>query len=304
MTKIHLQGATGNQLFCVFAGIAHEVTSGSKAIFDESYLQPIEVRHPGGILDFELYFNGKKYCLSSDLNRLNKLGKYFDRIVFKTMNKWAKFPDSFIQHRSKVFGFDSDFYLDKRYRKIIGFFQTFVYADIAQESLGKLEIRVKNPSNWFNEKSIEISNKNKSVAIHIRRGDYLQNIDGIGLLSFEYFYSVLTLLTKQTKVKTAYIFSDEEIELLEFTTRFPEIEFIAVAAPSESKPIESIILMSLASYRIISNSSFSWWAAYLTKDHHSNFTPDPWFRNKSVPELLIPAAWNNFTSIWTERDDL
>ena len=304
MTKIHLQGATGNQLFCVFAGIAHEVTSGSKAIFDESYLQPIEVRHPGGILDFELYFNGDEYFLISDLNRLNKLSKYFDRIAFKLMSSWTKSPTLLMQHRSKAFGFDSDFDLDKRYRKIIGFFQTFVYADIAQESLGKLEIRVKNPSHWFNEKSIEISNEKNSVAIHIRRGDYLQNLDGIGLLSFEYFYSALTMLTKQTKVITAYIFSDEEIDLFDFTSRFPGIEFVAVLAPSESTPIESIILMSLASYRIISNSSFSWWAAYLTKDHHSNFTPDPWFRNKNVPELLIPAAWNKITSIWTERDDL
>lgn len=299
---MHLQGATGNQLFCLFAGIAYEGISGNETIFDESYLQPIEIRHPGGLKDFDLYFNGKKYLLKSDEVRLSKRRKYFDRIVFKISSKSIQALNIPTQHRSKVFGFDRDFDLMKRYRKILGFFQTFVYPDLAQELLGKLELVARNPSDWFSDRSIEISGNKKSVALHIRRGDYIQNMDGIGMLSLEYFYSAIRRLSDETDIQTAYVFSDETIDLSGFKKRFPDIDFEIVDAPIDSAPIESILLMSYASYRVISNSSFSWWSAYLSSDQHSNFAPYPWFRNKSNPELLIPNAWNKLDAIWVERD--
>jgi hypothetical protein len=300
---IHLQGATGNQLFCLFAGITYEEVSGHSSIFDESFLQPIEVRHPGGLSDFDVYFGGTKYVVKSSHKRINKTQIILDRILFKISNTKSQLYFLSRQHRSSVFGYDADFKLTKRYKKVIGFFQTYFYADRAQETLGKLEICVKNPSNWFAEKSEEIKSSLNSVAIHIRRGDYAQNIDGIGLLSFEYFYKALEVLLEKKNISSVYIFSDEDIDISAFRSRFPNLDFKVINPPSESKPVECIILMSLAANRIISNSSFSWWAAYLADKAHNNYSPSPWFRNKKAPELLIPDTWNKLNSIWAERND-
>ncbi len=300
MAIMHLQGATGNQLFCLFAGIAHEVVSEDKVIFDESYLKPIEVRHPGGLTDFELRFGGDIYSITLRSSRLSEKQIFIDRLAFKVSNLRREFNKLSRQHRSKVFGFDKDFDLKKRYKKVLGFFQTYSYADIAQDSLGKLEVIVNSPSDWFNEKSSEICASNNSVAIHIRQGDYVQNKNGIGLLSVEFFLLALDHLIEQKDVHMVYIFSDEYIDIKRFKSRFPDIDFQTLLSPENSKPIESIVLMSLTSYRIISNSSFSWWAGYLSKDNHSNYAPDPWFRNKATPEFLIPKAWNKLDSIWTD----
>ena len=298
MAIMHLQGATGNQLFCLFAGIAHEVVSEDKVIFDESFLQPIEVRHPGGLTDFELRFGGDVYSINLRSSRLSKKQIFIDRLAFRVSNLRKEFNKLSRQHRSKVFGFDEDFDLNKRYKKVLGFFQTYSYADIAQDSLGKLEVIVKSPSDWFYEKSSEICTSSNSVAVHIRRGDYAQNKNGIGLLSVDYFLLALDHLIEQKDVRRVYIFSDECIDIKRFKSRFPEIDFQILLSPENSKPIESIVLMSLTTYRIISNSSFSWWAGYLSKDIYSNYAPDPWFRNKAIPEFLIPKSWTKLQSIW------
>ncbi len=304
MTAIHLQGATGNQLFCLFAGIAYELKSGQKLIFEESYLKPKKIRHPGGLTDLEVTFEGKKYPIIISEKRMSKIGIKFDRIVFKMSRTYEKLNRLSHQHRSRVIGFDKEFNLQKNYKKVIGFFQTYIYADIVQESLGRLDLVIKNPSNWFNEMSSDISRSANSVAVHIRRGDYTQNTCGIGLLSLDYFYEALNVLVETRKVEKVYIFSDENVDSREFIERFPELAIKTVLTPDESAPIESIILMSLTSYRIISNSSFSWWAAYLSKGKQSNYVPDPWFRNKNVPELLIPDSWIKLKPIWEERADI
>ena len=292
----HLQGSTGNQLFCLFAGLSYEIYSGKKVFFDESYLQPTQLRNPGGILDVEVLFNGDIFTINLRKITSPKIRTYFDRFFHKISQKLGKFSG---QHRSKVYGYDSDFDLNARYKRIIGFFQTYIYVDQVTKSLGNLEIRVKEPTEWFENYSKKLSGLEKTVSIHIRRGDYAQNSQGIGMLDIEYFYSSLRYLKDLQEVDRAYIFSDGVIELNDFKERFPDVEFTFVTPPIESAPVESIILMSLTTFRLISNSSYSWWSAYLAMSPNSNFAPDPWFKNKEIPKKLIPDSWTKLDSIWT-----
>ena len=49
---------------------------------------------------------------------------------------------------------------------------------------------------------------------------------------------------------------------------------------------------------IISNSSFSWWAAFLRRNHESLVcAPSPWFQGMNNPELLIPEDWIKVNSL-------
>jgi hypothetical protein len=300
LTLFHLQGATGNQLFCLFAGISYENNSKLRVSFDESYLKPKKLQHPGGLRDIELRFKGIYYEIELRRSRSSLLKIYLDRIVYKIFKEVPILRHFTRQHRSKVYGFDPELNLSTRYKKIIGFFQTYVYVDQVTNSLGKLEIVVKEPSEWFNSYSRELSGLEKSVSIHIRRGDYAQNADGIGMLDIKYFYNSLHHLEQLHTIDKAYIFSDSFIDLNGFREKFPRIEFTFLDAPAESAPIESIILMSLTTFRLISNSSYSWWSAYLATDPNSNFAPEPWFRNKDIPQKLIPDSWVKLDAIWTD----
>ena len=51
-----------------------------------------------------------------------------------------------------------------------------------------------------------------------------------------------------------------------------------------------MLLMSMCSHNVLSNSTFSWWGAWLgeTKDK-TIVAPDKWLKN--VPNQIIPERW-------------
>lgn len=92
-----------------------------------------------------------------------------------------------------------------------------------------------------------------SVSLHVRRGDYLKYPEVYPILGVDYYTKALEHIGK---VDNILVFSDD-IEWCKdnFSKKFIFVENIS--------DWESLYLMSLCSYNIIANSSFSWWGAYL-----------------------------------------
>lgn len=135
-----------------------------------------------------------------------------------------------------------------------------------------------------------------AVAVHVRRGDYLQKPDRFPQLTKHYYEQAL----KHTD-GPVMVFSDdipwcrEHPEELGLTNR--ECEFIeghvrpvAVSQRTgEPTDILDLFLMSRARSIVIANSTFSWWAAYLSKAQV--FYPDRWF-GPDVEEFTgFPKHW-------------
>ena len=92
----------------------------------------------------------------------------------------------------------------------------------------------------------------ESIAIHIRRIKYEDK------LHIDYYLKALNIFNGVNK-KQFFVFSDD-IEWCK--NNFYTNEFIYVSGNSE---IEDFYLMSKCKNFIIANSSFSWWAAWLSK---------------------------------------
>jgi len=137
-------------------------------------------------------------------------------------------------------------------------------------------------------------NFEKSVSIHVRRGDYVTNTQANkwhGLLSKDYYYNALDYLKKETGIKKLYIyvFSDDSVWVKENLPLEGNITYV----PDDFNPAQSIILMSKCKNNIIANSSFSWWGGWLnTNEEKIVIAPNKWLAgSKRHSRDIVPESW-------------
>jgi hypothetical protein len=134
--------------------------------------------------------------------------------------------------------------------------------------------------------------------VHVRRGDYSSLSKTFGLLAEEYYVNALRHLFSIHGAHRIWVFSDE-VSQVKSSFKNPiwkDAEFTNF----NLNPIETILLMSKASSRIISNSSFSYWGALLAQESKKNIVPAQWFRSLQSPAQLIPPDWNHIESVWLD----
>ncbi len=145
------------------------------------------------------------------------------------------------------------------------------------------------PDNIYMQKLYSKYNNliDESSSCHIRLGDYevLEDFHA-NLHKTNYFNNAF----QKVKSKKIVIFSDDidNAKKLNFSTS-KELLFIETASD-----VEDLYLMSLFKESIISNSTFSWWAAWLnTNDNKKIIYPDKWFgvKNKYETKDLVPNQW-------------
>ena len=130
-----------------------------------------------------------------------------------------------------------------------------------------------------------------SIALHIRRTDYLKN-NFHKPLSLNYYYNALEQLSKQKDINKLYIFSDD-LQWCKQQFKYKSLDPEYVSLKSD---IQELYMMSKFKNIIIANSSFSWWAAYLNNLDNDKiiYCPKNWFNNGCHLNTkdLRPNSWN------------
>lgn len=136
------------------------------------------------------------------------------------------------------------------------------------------------------EESIKKSN---SVAIHIRRDDYLSYGRDTSL---DYYRKAVKLIQNQIKSPKFYLFSDNIewcLENVDFQIQPQNITFIR---PKQTTAIHDMALMNQCKHLIIANSTFSWWAAWLSEENKIIIAPKKWTQTYTNFENgIIPSYW-------------
>lgn len=124
-----------------------------------------------------------------------------------------------------------------------------------------------------------------SVSVHVRRTDYLSSNGYHPVQPISYFQSGIDAIGDYNKM---YVFSDD-ISWCKTNLNFKNMVFM-----EGRSGLEDMHLMSFCSNNIISNSSFSWWAAWLNKNPNKRVVaPNNWFGiNANLnTEDIIPDRW-------------
>ena len=163
----------------------------------------------------------------------------------------------------------------------------------------KKEITLKHPSKKFLDYSQKIGGDN-SIAVHVRRGDFLRHQEKYVVQDKSYYINAIQKLISEEGLQKprVSVFSEKTHGGIEWCKENIKIDGVKIEILEDSgiSDLEELFLISMAKYNIISNSTFSWWAAFLNKNQNKIIVaPAEWQKddsiNKQVVSDLVSPTW-------------
>ena len=275
MIYVLCSGGLGNQMF-QYAYKKHLEEKGKEALLDTSYFKHSNV-HSGYILGSAFGIDGsdKKDHFNTHwkirYSMMSKLG--LKQMGSVRMER----PDSEIDE-TKI-GKNAVLY---------GFWQGERFFTDVKDKV-KQRFKFKNLS----AQTVDLGKKmmgEESVAVHIRRGDYLKYSKYVNLSSTKYYNHALNIIRNQHSNPRLYIFSDD-IAWCKQSGLFDEnVSYIDFNDGVHA--YEDMFLMTRCNAIITANSTFSWWGGYLG-NHQIVIRPEKFLVNWSAVQdrRLYPQEW-------------
>lgn len=223
-----------------------------------------------------------------DKSELNKISKYKD-IFFKGYKIINSVPDGIKTYDEPYFNFKKIEYIKNTDIVLKGYFQSFKYIN-RKKILRQFSVD-KNSLEFINNKFPFII-ENNYTSIHVRRGDYMKMMYNHPFCGLTYYKNAVQYIGENEK----FIVVSDDIKWCKEHLKFKNIIFV-----ENSSPVIDLFIQSLCQNNIISNSSFSWWGAFLNNNPKKKvIAPANWFgfKKKYNTSDLIPRNWkiiNNYS---------
>ena len=196
-------------------------------------------------------------------------------------------------YREKCFHFDPQLLILPDNQCIEGYWQSSRYfADISD--IIRDEFTVTRPLTGENRKLADEIKSAESIAVHVRRGDYVQNENTRmfhGVCDIDYYLKAEELLAQRLTAPRFFVFSDDPDWAVDNLRLNHPASYVNHNGSDQAH--EDLRLMSMCRHHIIANSSFSWWGAWLSNSHDKMVVaPKRWFSDTSIDTNdLIPPEW-------------
>jgi hypothetical protein len=263
MVYCNLKGGLGNILFQIAAAKSISIDMGLDCSFP-NLIEQIDR------LNYDYVHNPNLRHAFEYIDFLQNLKTEAPSTTLKTYH----YPFQYINYEI----IENDFFID-------GFFQSEKYFKHNRQAILEYFCDFSIYDTIINKKYTFIRNI-KCTGIHVRRGDYLKYPNHHPVQTLEYYLSGIEALKDKTEL--FLIFSDD-IEWCKDNMKIKNAVFI-----ENEKDYIEMYLMSLCKHNIISNSSFSWWGAWLNKNEDKIVIgPKIWFGNNIKYETsdIIPEDW-------------
>lgn len=251
MKIVRLKGGLGNQIFQIMYAL-RDSRLGEKIIIDVSFFKR----------QFEKDYAGQEELVAKVLSKqVMKRVKIISMPLLISNVCW-KFVGLFISSKSLLDGY---------FNQANYYPQTINYREYFDISIN----------------AYEIDFGNNSVLIHVRKGDYLNNINSKIYYDCdqEYYIEAVRKIELSLSNPKYYIVSNDNCWVRKNFTFLKSYKIIEV-----EDPVEVFKIMSNFSNFIIPNSTFSWWPA-LISGSSLVVVPKKWFRDDALNDNLYPEKW-------------
>ncbi len=281
-----LQGGLGNQMFEYAFARKLQLMTRAELILDTSdfkydgagrtyALEPFNIDKSSIVIDSSGKYN-IKYDQRS--NWFIKAGvKFAPSLLFDIFSKHGIYIWEDIKYRD----FTPDFKKNVIY--LHGLWQSAEYFKGYENEI-KNELRVITPVSEIDSAIICEMKKTESVALHIRRGDFLKKSNNLAVCSEKYFLDAMDYIEKRVEKPVFYAFSDD-IDDVKRSFNFSNKNVVYVEGKRED--FEEFRLMYSARHFITSNSTFSWWTSFLGEGGGIVVSPRKWYEDKTDISNLL-----------------
>lgn len=153
-------------------------------------------------------------------------------------------------------------------------------------------LNIFSPTEEILAKYKHIKNTN-TTAIHIRRGDYLHYPNHHPTISKEYIEYCLKKINSDS-----YLIASDDLDwCYSSLTLDKKVEFL------DTSDWETLWALSMCKNFILSNSTFSWWAAYLSNTDGNVYVPSSWFGYEYKSYNTKDIACDNWITVPTILDN-
>lgn len=287
MVVVNLMGGLGNQLFQYAMGRSLATEWDTQLVLDVSFLLDRTPRENFVFRDFDLdLFQLQPYSIFDDYiqSRFHQNSLFKKSSLVIKEEGYAYFPYTYgVKKR--------DVYLD-------GYWQSYKYFANISDRLRR-EFQFVQP---LNQKQLELSEKIKastSVCVNFRRTDFVTIPSAVqthGVPSLSYYYEAIARLKEMVREKIElFVFSDDIAWCQSYFKQDEAIHFVTHDEFKGDRFSSYLQLMTQCKHFIIPNSTFGWWAAWLS-DYEKKIiiTPESWFTDpllQSQTQDLRPNDW-------------
>lgn len=291
--EIRLMGGIGNQLFiAAYATLAARLLSNTKVTLatselsrqkHSSRLTNLALNQFFGSLADNFHLSSKPYFLTKfgDLAQASFLREHIENIAEVGFSGWPEVRADGA-------------------RVIRGYFQSQLYLEELRRLGAPLSLVPKNQGADF-IRATSSKLMDRVAVVHIRRGDYLKLRNTVGALGWRYYSEAIELCIDRG-AKNIILLSDDSEVLQHASNYLPKAEYADLGKLGKFSDEEALSLASKSPYFVMSNSTFSYWAA-MTGAKSLIVRPKEWFRALQQPQhlflesntqhVLLDPNWDN-----------
>jgi hypothetical protein len=283
MLILSLRGGLGNQMFQLAIG----------EMIREDY--HLDVRYSRFFCRREPNPQSTDSALKNlNIEKIPYINNIMDNIIsvsYKALYAWVKSDHIYVS--SEVYKYVPLSEL-KSYKYVDSFFQNYKYFNIRRENLiDKLRVKSTYTPDVDNISMLNHILKSESVCVHIRRGDYVSGkwANTLLLCNEEYYIQAMIEINKRVKNPVFFLFSNSSEDICWIKENY-KLPCQVVYVDLENPDYKELYLMYHCKHFILSNSSFSWWAQYLSYNADKIvIAPSKWTNSGENYEGIYGEKW-------------
>lgn len=233
-----------------------------------------------------------------DFTQFYDLAKQAAEPVGMELRKPFDIPDSYFAPREEIFNTLKHKYQEQHFHfnndisgvpdntDLAGYFQSEKYFKNAEQKVRKFFTFRPEIIAQAKEELAKVPSDAPRVSIHVRRGDYVANFANHTVTGLPYYMDAISKF-----------FSDQPYRFVVFSDdpAWCQANFEGGHVVTVNNSYVEMCMMSMCDHHIVTNSSFSWWGAWLNPNPQKIVTaPAQWFgpnlKRNSIADL-IPKEW-------------